>query len=89
MAHGSILCRFLISYKNLLRSAENFGISLVYGINYFGRGELTPPNYIEYIRHDVLGMDYLNSSLEMASTANQYYKGVIDTLANFTVLDKM
>ncbi|ODM93786.1 Atrial natriuretic peptide receptor 1 [Orchesella cincta] len=87
--NNSNVWRFLISYKNLLRSAENFGISLVYGINYFGRGELTPPNYIEYIRHDVLGMDYLNSSLEMASTANQYYKGVIDTLANFTALDKM
>ncbi|XP_065346334.1 guanylate cyclase 2G [Cloeon dipterum] len=58
--------RYLIAFKNILRSIENFGISMVYGLNFFGRGVLQPHNYLQYVRHDVLGTDLLNSSLKFA-----------------------
>jgi hypothetical protein len=58
--------RYLIAFKNVLRSIENFGISMVYGLNFFGRGVLQPDNYLQYVRHDVLGTDLLNSSLKFA-----------------------
>ena len=61
-----MLRRYLIAFKNVLRSIENFGISMVYGLNFFGRGVLQPDNYLQYVRHDVLGTDLLNSSLKFA-----------------------
>ncbi|XP_035705961.1 uncharacterized protein LOC110846821 [Folsomia candida] len=71
--NSSDLWRFLVSYKNLLRSIENVGISVVFGINYFGRGKLTINNHIKYIRRDTLGTEYLNSSLEFSLVAKHYY----------------
>lgn len=71
--YGLTLRRFLVSYKNLLRSIENVGISVVFGINYFGRGKLTINNHIKYIRRDTLGTEYLNSSLEFSLVAKHYY----------------
>ena len=32
-------CRTLISYKNVMKSEEQFGISLVYGAAYFLKGK--------------------------------------------------
>jgi hypothetical protein len=56
----------LIAFKNILRSIENFGISIIYGLNFFGRGRLQSDSYLQYVRHDVLGTDLLNSSLKFA-----------------------
>lgn len=64
MAHISIhFYRYLIGFKNLIRSIENIGVSAVYGINYFGRGYLGTESYINFIKYDTLGKDLLNSSL--------------------------
>jgi hypothetical protein len=65
--------RYLISFKNLLRSIENIGISMVYGINYFARGELHNSSYIHYVRHEALGNDLLNSSLNYVPSLRQLY----------------
>ena len=86
---SAFIDRFLVSYKNLLRSVENIGISVVYGINYFGRGILSQPNYIKYIKHDVLGADYLNSSLEFASQAKEYYAAISQKLESYGEIQNM
>jgi hypothetical protein len=65
--------RYLISFKNLLRSIENIGISMVYGINYFARGELHNASYIHYVRHEALGNDLLNSSLNYVPSIRKLY----------------
>ena len=78
-----------ILYVDVCRSVENIGISVVYGINYFGRGILSQPNYIKYIKHDVLGADYLNSSLEFASTAKQYYAMISEKIETYGEIQRM
>ncbi|XP_024082931.1 soluble guanylate cyclase gcy-35 isoform X2 [Cimex lectularius] len=54
--------RYLIAFKNLLRSIEHLGISMVNGINFFGRGKLQPENYIRFVQDTVIGQDLLNGS---------------------------
>lgn len=73
--------RYLLSFKNLLRSIENMGIALTYGISYYGRGKLTPDNYIKYIRHETLSADLLVASLNYVPTLKDIHTGI---LANFT-----
>ena len=55
-------CRYLIAYKNLLRAIENIGIAVVYGIRYYGTGRITHDNYVQFIRHDALGFEYIDQS---------------------------
>ncbi|ODN04011.1 Atrial natriuretic peptide receptor 1 [Orchesella cincta] len=81
--------RFLVSYKNLLRCIENVGISVVYGINYYGRGVLSQGNYIKYIRHDTLGTEYLNSSLEFTSAVKKYYSKISLRLTRYGNIQTM
>lgn len=72
--------RYLIGFKNLIRSIENIGVSAVYGINYFGRGFLSQEKYVNYIKHDVLGKDLLNSTLNYVPSLKHHYKN----MTNFT-----
>lgn len=72
--------RYLIGFKNLIRSIENIGVSAVYGINYFGRGFLSQEKYVNYIKHDVLGKDLLNSTLNYVPSLKTHYKN----MTNFT-----
>ena len=67
---------FFSGYKNLLRAIENLGIAVVYGIRYlspisvewfnfvryYGQGNITEDNYIQFIKHDTLSSEYLNQS---------------------------
>ncbi|XP_035704900.1 uncharacterized protein LOC110846831 [Folsomia candida] len=86
---NSDVWRYLLAYKNLLRSVENFGISVVYGINYFGRGQITRPNHIEFIRKDTLGMEYFNSSMEFASNAEQQVEEIFKKLENLSYIENL
>lgn len=61
-----IFCRYLISFKNLLRAIENIGIVSVYGIKYLTTGNVTQENFIKYVEHDTLIWEYLNSSIHLA-----------------------
>ncbi|CAD6206795.1 GSCOCG00010075001-RA-CDS [Cotesia congregata] len=65
--------RYLIAFKNLLRSIESIGIASVYGINYFGRGILMGDNYVSYVRHEALGRDLLNGSLTYVPSLKSLY----------------
>ncbi|XP_066996175.2 uncharacterized protein [Anabrus simplex] len=66
--------RYLIAFKNLLRSIENMGIAMVYGINFFARGSLKGNNYISYVRHEALGNDLLNSSFNYVPKLKKSYR---------------
>ncbi|PSN38755.1 Atrial natriuretic peptide receptor 1 [Blattella germanica] len=74
---------YLISFKNLLRSIENIGIAMVYGINYFARGKLYEKSYINYVRHETLGSDLLNSSLNYVPSLRQLYKQITKRMKNY------
>jgi hypothetical protein len=68
--------RYLVGFKNLIRSIENIGVSAVYGINFYGRGYLSTEKYINYIKHDVLGKDLLNSTLNYVPSLKHEYKNL-------------
>ncbi|KAJ4430762.1 hypothetical protein ANN_19353 [Periplaneta americana] len=75
--------RYLISFKNLLRSIENIGISTVYGINYYARGELRSISYINYVRHEALGSDLLNSSLNYVPSLRNHYMDLTSRMPGY------
>uniref|UniRef100_A0A0C9QND4 guanylate cyclase n=1 Tax=Fopius arisanus TaxID=64838 RepID=A0A0C9QND4_9HYME len=75
--------RYLIAFKNLLRSIESIGISSVYGINYFGRGILLKESYVSYIRHEALGRDLLNGSLSYVPHLKELYIELTRTMPDY------
>lgn len=75
--------RYLIGFKNLLRSIESIGVSAVYGINYFGRGILGTESYINYVKYDVLGKDLLNSSLNYVPYLKDQYLNVTNSIQDY------
>lgn len=77
--------RHLVGFKNILRSIECYGIASVYGINYFGRGLLQPQKYVDYIRHDILGKDLLNTTINYVPSAKDFYNN-ITTMAGISNL---
>ncbi|XP_031627256.1 uncharacterized protein LOC116343374 [Contarinia nasturtii] len=66
--------RHLVGFKNILRSIECYGIASVHGINYFGRGLLSSDKYVDYIRHDMLGKDLLNTTINYVPDIKPVYK---------------
>ena len=61
----------MIAYKNLLRAIENIGIAVVYGIRYYGTGRITHDNYVQFIRHDALGFEYIDQSKNFVPQVRQ------------------
>ncbi|CRK87152.1 CLUMA_CG000961, isoform A [Clunio marinus] len=68
--------RYLIGFKNLIRSIENIGVAAVYGINYYGRGHLSTDAYVNYIKYDALGRDLLNSSFTYVASLRRDYRNL-------------
>ena len=52
----------MIAYNNLLRCIENLGIAGAYGIRFYGQGQVTHDNYIQFVRNFKLGDEYLNQA---------------------------
>ncbi|KZC06433.1 Atrial natriuretic peptide receptor 1 [Dufourea novaeangliae] len=75
--------RYLIAFKNLLRSIESLGIASVYGINYFGRGILVGDNYVSYVRHEALGRDLLTGSLTYVPSLKHFYAELTRTMPDY------
>ncbi|XP_025158070.1 uncharacterized protein LOC105182028 isoform X1 [Harpegnathos saltator] len=75
--------RYLIAFKNLLRSIESLGIASVEGINYFGRGILLGDNYISYVRHEALGRDLLNAALTYVPSLKKFYEELTRTMPEY------
>lgn len=80
---NTVVDRYLIAFKNLLRSIESLGIASVYGINYFGRGILVDESYVSYIRHEALGRDLLNGSLTYVPSLKNYYVELTNTMPDY------
>lgn len=79
----NLFSRYLIAFKNLLRSIESLGIASVYGINYFGRGILLGDNYVSYVRHEALGRDLLNGSLTYVPSLKTLYAELTRTMPGY------
>ncbi|CAG9826950.1 unnamed protein product [Diabrotica balteata] len=75
--------RYLLAFKNLLKSIESTGISMVYGVNYFGQGILHSQNYINYITHDAIAKDLLNTSLNYVSQMKREYEDLTINMVNY------
>ncbi|XP_046144969.1 receptor-type guanylate cyclase daf-11 isoform X1 [Osmia bicornis bicornis] len=75
--------RYLIAFKNLLRSIESLGIASVYGINYFGRGILVGDNYVSYVRHEALGRDLLSGSLTYVPSLKHFYAELTRSMPDY------
>ena len=50
---------------------------------------MSAPNYIKYVRHDTLGTEYINSSIEMASSAKFYYDSIPSRMKNWHEIQQM
>ncbi len=74
--NSSAVWRYLIGYKNLLRAIENLGIAVVYGIRYYGQGNLTQDNYIQFIKHDTLSSAYLNQSVNFVAYVRKNFEKI-------------
>ncbi|XP_026286627.1 uncharacterized protein LOC113212229 [Frankliniella occidentalis] len=75
--------RYLIAFKNLLRSVEHTGISMVHGINYFGVGVLVNESYISYVHHDAIGRDLLNASFTYVPSIRTTYLNLTSNLSEY------
>lgn len=75
--------RYLLAFKNLLKSIESTGIASVYGVNYFGRGSLKSANYTSYIKHDAIAKDLLNSSLNFVPQMKHEYKKLTLSMVDY------
>ncbi|XP_075237672.1 uncharacterized protein LOC142333932 [Lycorma delicatula] len=71
--------KYLIAFKNLLRSIENTGISMVYGINYFARGHLQHSIYTSFVKHDAISQDLLNSTFNYVPQLKSLYHKMSET----------
>ncbi|KAG5886728.1 hypothetical protein JTB14_027151 [Gonioctena quinquepunctata] len=75
--------RYLLAFKNLLKSIESTGIASVYGVNYFGQGFLKQLNYVNFITHYALGKDLLNTSLNYVSDIKGEYQVLAKTMPKY------
>ncbi|XP_042226333.1 uncharacterized protein LOC121869177 isoform X1 [Homarus americanus] len=71
--------RPLLAYKNLIRAIEHLGISMVFGEEYFGRGDLDHTSYLNFVTNDALGQDFLNASKSFAFWIKDRYLQLQDT----------
>lgn len=78
-----VIFRYLLAFKNLLKSIESTGIASVYGVNYFGKGYLKQSNYIGYITHDAIAKDLLNTSLNYVPQMKKEYRALATNMLNY------
>ncbi|XP_042858880.1 uncharacterized protein LOC122244998, partial [Penaeus japonicus] len=62
-AEVSSMWRLLVTYKNLMQSEEQFGISMVYGSAYYLRGVLDQPAYLAWAQATSMAWYWLNQSI--------------------------
>ncbi|XP_035705388.1 uncharacterized protein LOC110846851 isoform X2 [Folsomia candida] len=67
----------LIAYMNVIRAIENYSISMVYGLYYFGKGSLSQNSYNKYVTYDSLAADYLNSTKSYSPEINSAWERYI------------
>ncbi|XP_023333523.1 uncharacterized protein LOC111705255 isoform X2 [Eurytemora carolleeae] len=67
--------RYIIGYKNLLRSVEYAGKSMVHGMAYISTGISTQNKFQGFLEYDMLRREYLNQTFNVIpSTREEYYR---------------
>ncbi|XP_039753422.1 atrial natriuretic peptide receptor 1 [Pararge aegeria] len=85
---SSTIWRYLVGFKNLLRSIECKGIASVLGINYFARGYLQPRAHEKYISHMVLGRDLLDNTLNLVPSLIPLHMDIKEDSPEYQELEK-
>ncbi|CAH2048807.1 unnamed protein product, partial [Iphiclides podalirius] len=85
---SSTIWRYLVGFKNLLRSIECKGIASVLGINYFARGYLQSRSHERYIAHMVLGRDLLDNTLNLVPSLIPLHMDIKEDSPEYQVLEK-
>ncbi|SPP75897.1 uncharacterized protein LOC117592705 [Drosophila guanche] len=71
--------RYLVGFKNLLKSIECQNIATSFGIRYYGRGSLTAENFVSYVRYEFLARELINSTLNYAPMLKNMYTNITST----------
>ncbi|XP_050743277.1 uncharacterized protein LOC108029905 [Drosophila biarmipes] len=71
--------RYLVGFKNLLKSIECQNIATSFGIRYYGRGSLTAENFVSYIRYEFMAREMINSTLNYAPMLKNMYTNITST----------
>lgn len=79
--------RYLVGFKNLLKSIECQGIASSYGIKYFGRGVLGGDAYVQYVRYDFLAKELVNSTLNYMPSLKPLYENIKVNMRDFALLE--
>ena len=61
---------------------------MVYGIRYYGTGRITHDNYVQFIRHDALGFEYIDQSKNFVPQVRGGYTAVQSHQDFFTQVRK-
>ncbi|XP_071527452.1 uncharacterized protein [Panulirus ornatus] len=61
-ANVSSVWKLLVAYKDMIRSVEFFGIVMMEGLSFFGRGTLSRERFINFVTYDVLAWKSLNQT---------------------------
>lgn len=80
------VCRLLIAYKNMICAVENFSIATVYGLYYFGRGNLGTGSFSMFVRYDSLAQNYFTATQHFSLIIYEEYQRF---QLNFTPFDNM
>lgn len=70
----------------MLRSIENFGISVVHGINYFASGSLPKDKHLFYVQHDTICNDLLYSILHYIPALQDFYNNIVANMTNYDLV---
>ncbi|KAH8272839.1 hypothetical protein KR018_003305 [Drosophila ironensis] len=71
--------RYLVGFKNLLKSIECQNIATSFGIRYYGRGSLTADNFVSYVRYEFMARELINSTLNYAPMLKKMYMNITST----------
>lgn len=64
-AQSSNNWRLVMTYFNMIKVIESTGIGLVYGLRFYGRGQLTIPEMATYVQHNALVLEYYRQAKEL------------------------
>ena len=70
-SNGSSTWRYLITYKNLLRSIQNFGVEMSLGLRFLGRTSLTDENFARFIEQHKLAAEYMKQGETFIGTLRE------------------
>ncbi|CAH0384976.1 unnamed protein product [Bemisia tabaci] len=73
----------LIAFKNLLRSIENFGAALAYGIKYYASGVLQQRQFIRFVHHDAIAFVLLDDTFTFLPLIKDLYENQTKRSLNY------